>query len=810
MFKNYFKIALRNLLKQKLYSFINIFGLAVGLTFCLLVFLFVNDELSFDQFHTDKDDIYRLYRQPLVADTPYDIDTFTPLPTGQAMVNDIPEVESFTRLTPFGNLVIRNNGEVFDQDGFAFADPYVFDMFNLPFKYGSSENALTNPNSIVISEEIAEKYFENGNPVGNYLSIRINEVFYDFKVDGVLEPIPGNSSLQFELLIPTQAVINNFEQYSRVENSWRGTRTYTFVQLREDSDLDLVQEKLPGFINTYMGDTFDEMRESGRLSSSGPPMIYNLQPLLDIHLNPDIPGGFIAPSNPIYSYVLAGIALAVLLIACFNFMILSIGRSTKRFKEVGLRKVVGASRKQLMAQFWGEAILITLIAFLLGLFLAELLLPVFNDLANKELSLSSSLTNTNVIAGLGVIFILTGLIAGSYPALVLSGFKPVQSLKNGLKGQGSNSFTKSLVVAQFGFSIFLITATFIMSNQLSYMQEKNLGFSGEQVVVVPTTGLDGERTLQLFRNNLETETDIISMSGANSSLSFGLWRRGYLFNEEVTVSSVLRVDPGYLETLQMNLIAGRDFDPLLSSDSTSSIIVNQAFMQQHGLELDYVGQNFHLNWSWMVEPTIIGVVEDFNFQSLISEVEPVMIYVNPRDPILNLVIRIKPDDMGASIAKIENTWNQITNEIPFSYSFLDDNMASLYENEQRWSKILSYSSFLAILIACLGLFGLAGIISLQRQKEIGIRKVLGATTQGITLMLTSGITKLVILSILISSPVAWYVMSKWLEGFAYRIDISPWVFITSGIISLMIALLTVSYQSIKAAIKDPVQNLKTE
>lgn len=810
MFKNYFKIAVRNLLKQKLYSFINIFGLAVGLTFCLLVFLFANDELSFDQFHENKDDIYRLFRQPLVSDTPFDIDIFTPLPAGQAMLDDFPEVESFARLTPFGSMVIRHEYELFSQSGFAFADPSMFNIFSLPFKYGSSTSALSSPNTTVITEEIATKYFGDENPVGEFLSIRVNEVFQDFKIDGVLEPIPGNSSLQFELLIPAQTVINNFEQYSRVEDSWRGTRTYTFVQLRPGSDLGQVQEKLPDFINTYMGDTFDTMRENGRLSSSGPPVIYNLQPLLDIHLNPDIPGGFVAPSNPIYSYVLAGIAFAVLLIACFNFMILSIGRSTKRFKEVGLRKVVGASRKQLMAQFWGEAILITFIAFLLGLLFAELLLPLFNDLANKELSLSLSLSSVNVLIGLGIIFVLTGLIAGSYPALVLSGFKPIQSLKSGLKIQGSNSFTKSLVVAQFGLSIFLITATFIMSNQLSYMQEKNLGFSGEQVVVVPTAGLDGERTLQLFRNKLGNETDILSMSGANSSLSTGLWRRGYVFNDEVMTSSVLRVDPNYLETLQMNLIAGRDFDPLLSSDSTASIIVNQAFMQHHGLELDYIGQSFPIDWGWMVEPKIIGVVEDFNYQSLISEVEPVLIYMNPRDPILNLVIRIKPEDMSTSIAKIENTWNQITNEIPFSYSFLDDNMASLYTNEQRWSKILSYSSFLAILIACLGLFGLAGIISIQRQKEIGIRKVLGATTQGITLMLTSGIAKLVILSIVISSPVAWFVMNNWLEGFAYRIEISPWLFISSGMISLLIALLTVSYQSIKAAIQDPVQNLKTE
>lgn len=810
MLKNYFKIAIRNLSKQKLYSFINISGLTVGLTFCLLVLMFVNDELNFDQFHENKADIYRLYRSPLVPDTPYDRDIFTPLPTGQSMLDDLPEVESYARFTPFGSMVIRTGNELIDQDGFAFADPNALTMFSFPTEFGDAEFALRDPNSIVITKEIAKKYFGDSNPVGQFMDIRINEEFQEFRVDAVLKDVPSNSSIQFSLILPIQTVIDNYEVYKRVEDSWRGTRTITYVQLRKETDLVSLRSKLPDFINTYMGDAFDEMRADGRLSVAGPAIIYDLQPLLDIHLDPDFPGGFTTPSNPIYSYVLGGIALTVLLIACFNFMILAIGRSAKRVKEVGLRKVVGAQRNQLMIQFWGEAILLTAIAFITGLVLTEFVLPVFNELANKQLTIGDAFGDIRIIGGVVLIFLFTGVVAGSYPALVLSGFMPIDSLKEKMSFKGSNTFTKSLIVVQFGLTIFLVTATLIISDQLRFLQEKNLGFSGEQVVVIPSSGTDGVRALEIYRNELSNDTHILEFTGANVSFASGLWRRGYQYNGEVMQTAVFRVDPNYINTLQMNLIAGRNFDTRLSSDSTSAIIVNQTFLDRHGLNLGSVGESFPIDWGWMVEPTIIGVVEDFNYQSLQNTVEPIVIYMNPRDPILNIMVRISPDDMQGSIAKLRSTWGQITAEIPFSYSFLDSDMDNLYRNEAQWSRIISYSSFLAIFIACLGLFGLAGIVAIQRQKEIGIRKVLGATTSGITFMLSSGFARLVSISILIACPVAWYVMENWLSNFAYRIDISIWMFILSGFIAIGIAMLTVSYQSVKAAIQDPVKNLRSE
>ncbi len=810
MLKNYFKIALRNLSKQKLYSFINVFGLAIGMAFSILVILFVFDELRYDHFHENKEDIYRVYRQPTSSNSPIDLELATPLPTGQAMKDDLPEVEEFARLTPFGSFVIRKDGELIQQSGFAYGDPSALEMFTFPTLYGDPSSALNNPSSIVITEEMALKFFNSSNALGETLSIRINNEFQTFEVSAVLKDIPESSSIRFNMLFPIQMVFNNFERYGSRTESWGSSSTVTFVKLLEGSDVESVRAKLPGFMEKHQSVMFNQMRENGRIEAGEVPILYQLQPLLDIHLNPDIPGSFISPSDPTYSFILAGIAIAVLLIACFNFMILAIGRSSKRIKEVGLRKVVGAQRSQLMFQFWGEAFIITFLAFLAGFVLAEFSLPIFNELSGKELSMLNLFSSVKVVTGLIGIFFFTSLVAGSYPALFLANFRPIESLKQKINLKSSGRFTKGLIITQFGLTIFLITSTFIMTEQLQFMQEKSLGFSGEQVVVIPTNGLDGQRVMELYQNEFNGNPNVVNVSGANVSFATGLWRRGYRYEGEVHQAAVFRVASNYIETMEMNLVSGRNFDTRLASDSTQSIIVNQTFLENHNLDLSAVGQSFPIDWDWMVDPLIIGVVEDFNYQSLENEVAPVVIYMNPRDPILNLMVRVRPEEMQKTIAELENTWSSITNEIPFEYSFLDEDMDNLYAEQDRWSRIVSYSSFLAILIACLGLFGLAGLVAVQRQKEIGIRKVLGATTSGITVMLSLGFAKLVLLALVIASPFSWYIMNNWLKEFAYRIEIGAWIFILSGLIALGIALATVSYQSVKAAIQDPVNNLKSD
>ncbi|MBD3616744.1 MAG: ABC transporter permease [Gracilimonas sp.] len=811
MLKNYFKIAFRNLFKNKLYSAINVLGLALGIAFSLLVLMFIHDELTYDQFHTNGEDIYRLYRQPLMQGSSYDPDVYMPMPTAQAMENDFPEVEETIRFIPFGANVIRKDGTVFEQPGFVFTDPSIFEVFTFPLLLGDPNTALQNPGSVVITEEIAAKYFGNKNPVGETLSIRLNGEFSDFEITGVAKNIPSNSTITFSVLLPIQDVLSRFDNYSRVENSWNSTRNITYIKLKNGTDAESVRAKMPDFMTTHMGSIFNEMREEGRFSFDGPPMIYQLQPLSDIHLNPEVPGGFTEPSNPTYSYILGAIALAVLLIACFNFMILSIGRSAKRAKEVGLRKVVGAFRGQLMAQFWAEALTVTFIALLTGLLFVEFLLPVFNELSGKELSFSFLLESSWAIAVFGMLFVLTGLIAGSYPALILSRFKPIESLKEKLSFGGANTFSKSLIMIQFVISIFLVAATLGMSNQLQFLQNKNLGFSGEQVVVIPVNGLDGQRALGLFQDALSQETGIADITGANVSFATGLWRRGYQYKGEIKQSAVFRVESNYINTLKMNLVAGRNFNPELASDSTQSIIVNETFLAEHGLDLSAVGESFPIDWGWMVNPIIIGVVEDFNYQSLENTIQPAIMYMNPRDPILNLLVRIQPDNMPQTIAKLRETWdNTITNEIPFTYSFLDEDMNELYRAEERWATIITYSSFFAIFVACLGLFGLASITSIQRQKEIGIRKVLGASIQGIVFLLSKDFAKLVAISILIATPVAWYALTEWLQNFAYRTEIGIGIFLVAGGFTLAVALLTVSWQSVKAALTNPVKSLRSE
>lgn len=810
MLKNYIKIALRNLRKQKLYSLINILGLSVGLAFCVLVMLFIHDELTYDQFHEKGDRIYRLYRQPLIEDQVLDKDLFMPIPVGPAMQADFPQVEDYVRLTPFGSNIIRHNDQLVEQSGIVFTDPSIFKVFSFPLIYGSSETALTAPNSVVISKETAQKYFRNSNPLGEQLSIRLNGQFYEFDITGVADEVPGNSTIQFNVLLPHQKLMQVNEAYSRVENRWDATRLITYVMLNEQASVGQIRSSMPDFMTTHMGDIFDEMRADGRFDSEGPPSVFELQPLSEVHLDPSVPGGFTEPSSPTYSYILGGIALAVLIIACINFMLLAIGRSAKRAKEVGLRKVVGAHRSQLMGQFWGEALLLTFFAFLLGIGLAEAVLPLFNEISGKELSLLSISESAAIGGILTGLLLITGLIAGSYPALILSGFKPIDSLKEKLNLGGSNHFSKGLIVVQFSLSVFLVIATLVMANQLEYIQEKNLGFSDEQVVVIPTSGLDGERILELYRNELGNDSKILDISGANVSFATGLWRRGFRYNDKLHQAAVFRVDHNYINTMKMNLAQGRNFNPELASDSTESIVVNQTFVKEMGIEGDPIGQVFPIDWGWMVNPKIIGVVEDFNYQSLENEVAPAIMYMHPRDPILNMMVRVSPENMSASVDKLRSTWSKATNEVPFSYSFLDEDMERLYRSEQRWNKIIGYGSFFAIVIACLGLFGLAGITAVKRQKEIGIRKVLGATASRIVLLLSKDFALLVVISILIAVPLAWYIMSEWLQNFAYRIELGIGIFLMAGSIALVIAIGTVSWQAVKASIANPVKSLRSE
>lgn len=810
MLKNYLIIILRSIWKQKLSSGINLLGLSTGLSFCILLSLFMMDELSYDQFHQHQEKIFRLYRQPLQAISFINKELYMPMPTGPAMQTTFPEVEQFVRLIPLeGSRLVRHQENTFQQEGIVFADASFFQVFSFPLIAGNPLTALTSPSAIILTKPVAQKYFGKHDPIGEILSVKLNGRFYDLQVTGVTETIPSNSSIQFQILLPLQTLVNISDAYRQDQDRRDATRCITYVKLREKTDAEQVSALMPKFMETYMGGLFDQMRRKGMLKTEGLPMVYQLQPLSDIHFNPDIPAGLTPLSNPIYLYILASIALAVLLIACFNFAILTMGRAAQRAKEAGVRKVIGARKIQLMIQFWGEAFLLSFMAFILGMGIAGALLPLFNELVGKNLSLRSAPESPSIFAILLITFILTGFIAGSYPALVLSAFHPVDSLKEKVSWKGSNAFTKSLIVAQFCISAILIIATLVMVQQMQYIQNKHLGFDEEQVVVISTHELAGDRVLDLYKQALGNHSQILSMTGANVSLGQSMWHRGFLYEGEPQEVAILRVDPAYVSTMKMQLVAGRDFDAQISADSTESILVNEAFVKAFGWQ-EPVGKILPVVWGSLKNPKVIGVIEDFNFNSLHEAVEPLVIYTNAKDPILHLLIRIRPEEITTTLQQLQNIWEQISSDLPFHYSFLDEDIERLYQSEKRWNEIVGYGGFFSILIACLGLLGLADMVAYRRQKEIGIRKVLGASANGILLLLSKDYMKLIIISLFIAIPITNYFITEWLQSFAYRIEVHWWLFAIPGILILAIALLSVSGQTLKAAKQNPVDSLRYE
>ncbi|MCI0692140.1 ABC transporter permease [candidate division KSB1 bacterium] len=806
MLKNYLKIAWRNLLRQKLYAFINIFGLAIGLAFCALIFLYVRDELTFDRFHEQRDQIYRVYKAYYNPDGSNDRnDVWLPMPLGPAMRADLPEVEQYVRFQQRQYFVKAGTEAV--KDEIVFADASIFEVFTFPLLRGEPKTALADLNNVVLSEKMARKYFGDTDPTGQRLGIRLSDRFEDFIVTGIAKEAPGNSSIRFDILVPFSRVML---LDAGAADQWGWNSYFTFVQVKENTVMADLEEKLIAFRAKYFPNEVQKLRNEGRWSGDGIPVRYHLQPLTDIHLNTQIDGGLTPPSNPSYSYILGSIALGVLLIACINFMTLAIGRSASRAREIGLRKVVGAPRTQLMRQFWGEAILLSCLALAIGIGLAELLLPVFNDLAGKTLRFDY-VSNADTLLALLFLVLGTGLVAGSYPALLLSRIQPVETLKNRLKLGGSNVVTRLLVVLQFTLSVFLIVSTFVMLRQLRYIQSKDLGFDKEQVVVIPLQGLDGQRVLRLFQNELGNRRDIAGVTGISNAFAWGTYRQGFKHKGEEKAVYIYGVESNFLDVLGMDLVAGRNFDPKRVTDSTHAVIINEAMARDFGWS-DPVGQvvsGLFEDKPWR-NPTVIGVVKDFNFRSLHNPVEPMFISLGMNNTIYFMLVRIRPGDMAGALAALRIAWEKVAPEVPFTYNFLDDDLDRQYQSEQRWGRIVGYASLFAIMVACLGLFGLAALTVAGRTKEIGIRKVLGASITSVTTLISKNFAWLVFIGIVLAVPAAYFTMSQWLEGFAYRIDIGWWVFVFAGGIALLIALLTVSAQAIKAALANPVEALRYE
>jgi putative ABC transport system permease protein len=796
MFKHYLTIALRNFRKHKTYSFINLFGLAIGIACCLLILTYIHDEWTYDRFHPNAETIFRVvsfFREESGEMKP---SSQTQPPLGPALQQDLPEVKAAVRFWRWAN-VVRYEDKLATEI-VHFTDPALLTVFSFPFIEGDPARALADPNAVVISQRTAERYFGVERARGKRLSIRLGETDHDFIVTGVAQNMPENSSLKFNFLISFDKVaMVRGQQYAA---NWGNFAITTFVQLQDKSQAAAVDAKFPQLVKKYLSEEIKNYWGGHEQAIQ-----FRLQAFTDIHLNTEFGSGALERvSDPKNSYILAGIAFFVLAIACINFMNLAIARSSSRLKEIGVRQATGAQRAQLMNQFWGEAFLMSALALLLGLVLAELFMPVFSDLANKKLALDYQI-GWATLAGLLGLMCLTGLIAGSYPALMLSGLKPVEVLQGKLKFGGSDALTKALIVTQFALSVVLIVSMMIMQEQIRFFKTTNLGYNAEQLIFIPTESDNGERLMEVYRDELARDNRILSVSGSQ-------WGEG---NTDVEAAGTkfrathFRIDYEYFKTFGIALKEGRNFSRDFATDKTNAVIVNETFVKKFGWQQP-VGRQLTFEYGSIKNPTIIGVVKDFHFASLREEIRPLMMHLD-RELSVDLVwVKISPLDVSSTLALLEDTWRKVAPNTPFRYKFLEDHNQQQYLAEERWGQIVSYSAIFAMIIACLGLFGLAALLVVRRTKEIGIRKVLGASTAGIVNLLSRDFAKLVVVANFIAWPLAYFAMSQWLQDFAYRIHLNVWTFLVAGILAISVALLTISFQALKSALANPVEALRYE
>lgn len=818
MLKNYIKISFRNLIKHKTYSSINIFGLSIGVACCLLILLYLTNEFSYDKFHENSDRIYRAWVYEDYGDGSIYWNTVTPLRLKSEIEATIPESESIARRYVYTDLVKTDDQSEAFSESIQLVDPEFFSMFDFELLEGDLNSVFAQTSNVVLTPKSADRFFGTTNVVGKTLLIRVNDQFEAFSVSGLIEDFPTNSSIEYDLLIPMENGRKIFSEGAY--QGWFSVVTETYVLLNEEADVSQTREKLISMMQQNMGEDWQQSQYT-----------IDLQPITDIRLNPSVPVGIARVTDPTYLYILSGIAFFVLLIACVNFMTLSISRSTSRAKEVGIRKTIGAERHHLMYQFWGEALLMTLFAISVGILFTELLLPYFNNLSNTQLNLGFSLNTTLLLVGLGCFI---SLVAGIYPALILSGFKPMDVLKGNIQLKGDRSlFRTGMVVFQFSLSIFLIAGTIIISDQLDFLRSKDLGFQKENVLILEIddnpnqeTGFVGllERTSrkkELLESELASLPEIQGISSSLYTPADGLWMSADYrdTDEKLHAFKANLIDHHYADLIGLTFLEGRNFSEKITSDSQQGIIINKAFADEHGwtnpLDAKLPNPQFR-------DHEIIGVVEDFNFASLRIQVEPLAMVINPRIifsgidninlPSSSPSISIKVDakNTPSTIAAIKEAWEAISPGIPFNLTFLDEAVDSQYRQEERLSRIVLFGSSLAIIIACLGLFGLASLLIVRKNKEIGIRKVLGASSFGILLLVNKEFTKLVVLAFIIAIPMIWFSMNQWLQGFAFQVGLSIWSFLIAGILTIFIAWLAVSYQSFKASSLNPVDSLKSE
>lgn len=792
MLKNYLKIAIRNLLKHKAYSFINLAGLAIGIACCVLILVYVNEELSYDRFHENAGRIYRVGNEGQFGSEIW-TSARTSHPLAPTLAQEFPEVQSAVRFYRLYKPLVRVGEKKFVEPCFFYADSSVFNIFTFPLIKGDPQTALTQPYSLVLSQEMAEKYFGEVDPLGQTLPVA---KLGDFQITGVLKNIPENSHLAFDFLASYETLRAQSDPNLA---SWGSIVTSTYVLLREGTDPATLEAKFPGLVAKHQA------------ASEGATKRLFLNPVIDLHLRSEINGELGECGSMATLSILIIVAAFILLIACINFMNLATARSLQRAREVGVRKVIGAHRMQLISQFLSEAILLSLGALALALPLVELLLPAFNRLVGKNLDVdfTANLPTLAALAGLGL---LVGIVSGSYPAFALSSFKPVAVLKGQTKSRPAGArIRQALVVAQFAVSIVFIVSTMVVSSQLEFFRSKKLGFDKEQVVVLPIQDRSNNAQYEAIKNELRQNSNILNVAAASQVPGAG--EGNYYYNVEgisegLTLPTYF-IDHDFIPTLVIELAAGRCFSRQFPADATGAFMINETAAKQFGWD-EPLGKT--IDWdSGTKRGTVIGVVKDFHNQSLHEPIKPMILHIFPEPIYIGcFVARIAPHDIPATLAFIKEKWQAFEPQYPFQYSFLDEDFGRLYLNEERLAQIFRYSSTLAILIACLGLLGLAAFAAEQRTKEIGVRKVLGATVSQIVLLLSRDFAKLVGIAFVVATPVAYVAMNRWLQNFAYRTEISSGAFLLAGLAALGLACLTVSWQAIKAALANPSDALRYE
>jgi len=789
MIKNYFKITLRNILRHKGYSAINIFGLAIGLTCALLILLWVQDELSYDKFHDQAENIYRVEQDQNYSGRLYHVNVL-PWPSAPVWKEEIPEVLAATRWGWCGGQSYRNGDVAFIEQDVRAVDADFFTMFGFTLLYGDANMVMDDPNSIVLDEETAIKYFGDENPIGKVLTVNNQQTL---TVTGVLENPPTNSIIQPKILVSIEFAKKTENYY----DNWGSNMISTFLLLQKNANITEVNRKLTEVVGNN--------REEESATK------FMVAPLSDVHLF-----GYFGYNNSgkmiVFVYVFSIIAGFILLIACINFMNLATARSANRAREIGIRKVVGAKRKNLIYQFLSESTVLAILAVVVALVFVNLLLPAFNQIAFKEID-AETLTHGSFILGLVIITIITGLISGSYPALFLSAFRPVKVLKGQLSTGRSQTLRKILVTFQYTLSIVLIIGTIVIYQQLNYMRTKKLGFDYENVIAINIRGAINEN-YDALKSELSQLPQVLSVTASShrptniGSNAGGAEWDGKDPDMELVIGTS-SVDFDYIETMKIKMVEGRAFSKEFPSDVTddnhNAFLINETLAKIIAKE-SVVNENLNFMGG---EGPIVGVMKDFHFRSVQNEIEPIAIILSPHW-FSTMLVRLAPGDETQNLAAIERGWNRVLPNYPFEYNFLDEDFERMYRVETGVSTLVKYFTILVIIISSLGLFGLASFTAEQRMKEFGVRKVLGATVTNLVVLMTNQFTKWVLFACAVAFPLAYFILNKYLENFAYRIDLKVSTFLLAGFLALLIAILTVSYQSIKAAMTNPAQILKYE